>query len=240
MSLQLNRLRTADRLVAGAAIALLASMFLFDWYGESHTGTLPGSNLSGLNYGSTGWETFTYSRWIWLLTIVVALASVVATASAVRLAAWLEPGAIVLLLGAVSAVTILYRIIHHPAASVGFGGFHASNGIKFGIWLGLIAALAIAGGGYLQLRPGRARSFSTLLLSSTSEMIRAIIALAARGGARGKADPAGDPSDRPAPSQEAFTGLTVSGASPPAAPSAAPPAAPQREDKPPPVAGDGG
>ena len=33
-----------------------------------------------------------------------------------------------------------------------FGGFHASYGIKLGIWLGLIAALAIAAGGYLQLR----------------------------------------------------------------------------------------
>ena len=56
------------------------------------------------------------------------------------------------MLGLLSVVLIVYRIVHHPAASASFGGFHASYGIKLGIWLGLLAALAIAAGGYLQLR----------------------------------------------------------------------------------------
>ncbi len=57
-----------------------------------------------------------------------------------------------LLLGAVSALLILFRIVHHPSANASFGGFHASAGIRIGIWLGLAAALTIAGGGYLQTR----------------------------------------------------------------------------------------
>ena len=152
MSLRLSRLRGADRLVAGGAIALSLFMFFFSWFGESVSGALPGTDVSGLGTSSTGWEAFTVRRWIWLLTIVVALTSVAAIASGRRLGASPWPGAIVLLLGALSSLLILYRIVHHPAASVSFGGFDASYGIRLGIWLGLIAALAIAAGGYLQLR----------------------------------------------------------------------------------------
>ena len=89
---------------------------------------------------------------MWLLTILVALASVIARTTRWRPPQWLKPGSVVALLASVSALLIGYRILHHPAASAGFGGFHASFGIRFGIWLGFAAALAIAAGGYLQLR----------------------------------------------------------------------------------------
>lgn len=150
-----RRLRSANRLVAGGALALLVFMFFFDWYGESVQGTLPGRDLSGAGTSLTGWQTFTDSRWMWLATIVVALASVVALAGRWRAPDALQPGSLVALLGAVSAVLILYRIVHHPAASAGFGGFHVSFGIRIGIWLGLAAALAIAAGGFLQARAER-------------------------------------------------------------------------------------
>jgi hypothetical protein len=152
MNLQASRLRSADRLVAGGAIALLIFMFFFDWFGASVSGTLPGANLSGAGSSSSGWDTFTDSRWIWLTTSLVALASVAAVGRGRELRTTLAPGAILLGLGSLSALLILYRIFHHPVAAVSFGGFHASYGIKLGIWLGLIAALAIAAGGYLQLR----------------------------------------------------------------------------------------
>ena len=72
-------------LVAGGAIALFVFMFFFDWFGENVSGTLPGSNLTGASTGYSGWDTFTDSRWIWLLTIVVALASVASIAAGGRL-----------------------------------------------------------------------------------------------------------------------------------------------------------
>jgi hypothetical protein len=152
MSLRLNRLRGADRLVAGGAIALSLFMFVFSWFGERVSGTLPGRDVSGLGSSSTGWEAFPVRRWIWLLTIVVALSTIVAIAGGRRLRASLRPGAILLLLGALSCLLILNRIVDHPTTSLNFPGFHASYGIKLGIWLGLLAALAIASGGYLQLR----------------------------------------------------------------------------------------
>jgi hypothetical protein len=148
---QLSRLRGADRLVAGSALALLLFMFAFSWFGESRKGTLPGSDL-GAGTSLTGWEAFTNSRWVWLLTILVALASVVARVAGPRLPESVKPGSVVALLGGVSVLLIGYRILHHPAASVGFGGFHASFDLRVGIWLGFAAAVAIAAGGYLQLR----------------------------------------------------------------------------------------
>jgi hypothetical protein len=151
MAPALSRLRGGDRLVAGGAAALLLFMFAFDWFGGSFHGTLPGSDLSGAGTSLTGWETFTNSRWVWLLTAIVALASVLMRGDVRRLVGSLQPGFAVALLGALSSLLILYRIVHHPTAGGGFGGFHASYGIRIGIWLGLIASLAIAAGGYLQL-----------------------------------------------------------------------------------------
>jgi hypothetical protein len=142
----------ADRIVAVGALALLLFMFVFSWFGESIAGTLPGSDVSGAGSSATGWEAFTNSRWVWLLTALVALAAVLARAAGRRPPPSIQLGAVVALLGGVSALLIGYRIVHHPTASAGFGGFHASFGIRIGIWLGFAAALAIAGGGYLQLR----------------------------------------------------------------------------------------
>ena len=66
-----------------------------------------------------GWHTFTNSRWIWLLTIIVALGR--RRASPPALLKFESPGAawasIVAGLGALSTLLILYRIIHHPSGA---------------------------------------------------------------------------------------------------------------------------
>jgi hypothetical protein len=152
MELDLGRVRGADRLVAASALALALFMFVFDWFGESLSGTLPGSEPAG-GFGSlTGWQVFTNSRWVWLATVLVALASVPIRAASVRLPGSLPPGSVVAFFGTLSVVLIAYRIVHHPAASAGFAGFHISLGIKAGIWLGLVAAVSLTWGGWLQLR----------------------------------------------------------------------------------------
>jgi hypothetical protein len=112
------------------------------------------SSVAGININvsKSGWDTFTNSRWLWLLTIIVGLASVIAVAAAQRIESPVQPSMIVTGLGALSSIFIFYRIVHHPTASASVGNFHASVGIKVGIWLGLIAALAITYGGYLQMR----------------------------------------------------------------------------------------
>jgi hypothetical protein len=152
MSSGWRQLQRADKLVAVGAVALLIFVFFFDWIGaSSNVSSVTGLNISA-NFGATGWEAFTNSRWIWLITIVVALGAVALVASRRTLDSPIEPSAIVLGLGALSSLLILYRIVHHPSASATIGPVHASVGIRIGIWLGLIAALAITCGGYLQVR----------------------------------------------------------------------------------------
>jgi hypothetical protein len=148
MSFDISRLRRADQIVGAGAVAFFIILFFFKWYGvSSNVGAVSGLNI---NVSRSGWDTFTNSRWIWIITIIVGLGSVVLVATQRKLELPLQPGVIVAGLGALSTVFILYRIVHHPTASASFGSFHASVGIKLGIWLGLIAAMAVTYGGYLQ------------------------------------------------------------------------------------------
>lgn len=152
MSIALARMRLADWLVAAGALALFVFMFFFDWFGGGVAGLPAGAHISGTTIATTGWQTFTSSRWIWLATILVALVSALAAAAAYRLEGPVQLGALTAGFGAVSCVLIVYRIVHHPGATLSLGHLHSSYGIRFGIWLGLVAALAIAYGGYLQTR----------------------------------------------------------------------------------------
>jgi len=150
----LDRRQGARRLIGGGAIALLVFVLLFDWLGvDFGEGGRPAGAIgflpTGLDRSSSGWQAFTVARWIWLATILIALA-VAFSPAVVR--AWPDdgpPGALVVVLGALSSLLILYRIVHHPIADA--AKLHASAHLKLGIWLGLIAALAIAYGGYVQL-----------------------------------------------------------------------------------------
>src|ERR1039457_3551627 len=213
MSFDISRLRRADQIVGAAAIAFFIVLFFFNWYGvSSYVGAVSGLNI---NVSRSGWDTFTNSRWIWIITIIVGLGSVVLVAAQRKLELPLQPGVIVAGLGALSTVFILYRIVHHPTASASFGGFHASVGIKIGIWLGLIAALAVTYGGYLQMQ-AEGTSLSDVR-EQASDAFSGITTAA--GGA----------------SSTASTGEPAAPASPPIPPPAAPPADAGPSGQPPPV-----
>jgi hypothetical protein len=152
VSFDAGRLRPADWLVGAGGVALFVFVFFFDWYGGSVTGLVSGSHIRGAGESTTGWQTFTSSRWLWLATIVVAIGSALAAALSYRLDGPVQLGALTAGFGTVSTALIVYRIAHHPSATVSAGHLKVSFGIKLGIWLGLIAALAVTLGGYLQER----------------------------------------------------------------------------------------
>jgi hypothetical protein len=153
MSFDISRLRRADQIIGAGAIALFIFMFLFKWYGGSSSASIGGVSFSS---SANGWHTFTNSRWIWLITLIVALGMVVLEVGQQKLELPVKPSVIVAGLGALSTLLIAYRILHHPSvgASGTIGGVHYSSsyGIKIGIWLGLIAAAAITYGGYLAMQ----------------------------------------------------------------------------------------
>jgi hypothetical protein len=189
MSFDAHRLRVSGWIGVIGGVALFVFLFFFDWFGGGVSGLPADSHITGTRVSATGWQTFTASRWIWLATIVVALGSALATALDYRFDAPLRPAMVAAGLGALSSGLIIYRIAHHPSASVSVGHLHASYGIKLGIWLGLVAALAITAGGYLQTQDE---------MKPPSEK---------------RTEPPPEASQAP---NEAFSGLTVTPAQPPA------------------------
>lgn len=162
MSFDVNRLCRSDWMTGGGAVAFFVFLFFFDWYGGSYKGTVPIGGSFGASLSSTGWHTFTNSRWIWLLTIIVAIGAVVLVAGQRKLDIPVRPSAVVAGLGALSTLLILYRIVHHPSGGASFAGASFSYGIKIGIWLGLIASVAITYGGYLMMGEESDSSLSDL------------------------------------------------------------------------------
>ncbi len=148
MNFDVNQLRRSDRIVGGGALALFISLFLFKWYGGSASSSF--GNLS-VSSSLNGWHTFHNSRWIWVLTILVAVGLVALRAARREFQSPIPLGALVAGLGALSTLLIFYRIVHHPSGSGNLGLAHYSYGIKIGIWLGLISAAVIAYGGYLAM-----------------------------------------------------------------------------------------
>ena len=152
MSFDFSRLRKSDQIIGGSAIAFFIFLFFFKWYGvSSNVKSFGGVNLGG-SLSVSGWHAFSNSRWIWLITILVALATVAIAVGTLKFESPVQLSVVVAGLGALSTLLILYRIVHHPTASASYGSFHASAGIKIGIWLGLIAAAGVTYGGYLAMR----------------------------------------------------------------------------------------
>lgn len=224
MSFDISRLRRADQIVGGGAIALFIFLFFFKWYGFStNAPSIGGVNVSG-SISYSGWHTFTNSRWIWIITIIVALGAVAIRAGLLKLELPLQPGVLVAGLGALSTLLILYRILDHPSASASFGGVHTSVGIKIGIWLGLIAAGALTYGGYLSMQDE----------GTSLADVREQASQAASSVAASMSSPSEGSASAAAPASEAPTAPPVSDAPasppPPAAPPIPPPAAPPSSD----------
>jgi hypothetical protein len=241
MSFDISRLRRSDQIVGGGAIALFIFLFLFKWYGySSNAPSIAGVNVSS-SYSIDGWHAFQNSRWIWIITIIVALGAVAIASGALELKSPVQLGVLVAGLGALSTLTILYRIVHHPTASASFGSFHASVGIKIGIWLGLIAAAATTYGGYLKMQEegtslsdvrdqaSRAVSSATTSVSSPSEGSPSE-GFASEGSASAAPSPSGTSTAPPVSGTGTGTGAgNGPGADAPAAPPIPPTPAPPSE-----------
>jgi hypothetical protein len=135
--MEVDRLSTGEKIAGVSAVLLFIFMFL-DWFSVSVSNSF-------VNVGSgNAWD------WLDVIPIILLIAIVAAVGVAVvRLTdAVFEPAismnAVVAVLGAISFLLILYRIISPPDS--GFSEIDVSP--EVGIFLGLIAAAGIAFGGY--------------------------------------------------------------------------------------------
>lgn len=135
--MDVDKLSTGEKIAGVSGVLLFIFMFL-DWFSVSVSG--------GLFSATSG------NAWDWLdvIPIILLIAIVAAVGVAVvRLTdAVFEPAismnAVVAVLGAISFLLILYRIISPPDS--GFSEVDVSPAV--GIFLGLVAAAGIAYGGY--------------------------------------------------------------------------------------------
>jgi hypothetical protein len=131
-----------EMLAGIAGLALLLIMFLFAWY--SWPGTA-GAALNGLDAFDA------YGDWLNLILVFAAFSGMALGlfgSGVSRLPLSLSVAATVL--GGLSAILVLICIISTPSVpSFGAGGLEeGSLGVEPGAWLGLIAAIALAVGGY--------------------------------------------------------------------------------------------
>jgi hypothetical protein len=138
----LDRLRLGEKIVGVSAILLFIFMF-FDWFSASVSGG--GTSVSE---GADAWTALDNIPIVLVIAIVVALGMV-----AIKLfeVAWEPPVAASLVVGALSAlslVLILYRIIDTPGGGGSFGPISVDISPAFGIFLALIAAGGMTYGAY--------------------------------------------------------------------------------------------
>lgn len=140
-----DRLSTGEKIAGGSAVLLFIFMF-FDWFSVDvsvNTGTFAGSASEGGN----AWEAFSVIDLVLLLTVVVAVAVAVIRLSDALVEPPVSLNAIAAVLGGLSVLLIVYRIIDTPDAG-SFPGVSVDVSPSIGIFLGLIAAVGIAYGSY--------------------------------------------------------------------------------------------
>jgi hypothetical protein len=139
MGLRPSRLRWPEWLIGAGGVVLLAAMVLMPWYTLTLSSRPPGP-VYLVPQQLDGWHGLKIAHWLLVLTVLVALA--VAFFQAQRRAPALPVSLTVfaLILGAVSTLWLIVRLIDPPGGR-GIGG-----------WIGLLGAAAVAYGGYASLR----------------------------------------------------------------------------------------
>jgi hypothetical protein len=133
MNLGIERLGQGERIAAGSALALFACMFL-SWFNFSYT-------------ASNAWESLHYISPILAISIMATLGIALAKVREFDIGE-IPGGLVVFVLGCLSALLILFRLID-PVSTPGIEGGSTSGSIEAGAFLSFFAALGIAAGGYI-------------------------------------------------------------------------------------------
>lgn len=142
----LERMSRGDRVAGGGAILLIVSLFL-PWYGFDFSGVdVPDNGFTKLVEGITvnAFKALDYIDVVLLLIGVAVLAVVFLMANGNlddSLRSWIET------VGSFAALAVIFRMFDQPNPA-------QLVTLKYGIYLSVIGALAIAVGGYLNRSDG--------------------------------------------------------------------------------------
>jgi hypothetical protein len=148
--MEADRLSTGEKVSAVSAILLFVFMF-FDWFGVEVSGVPGFSGTVSGSGGGSAWDALDVIPIFLMLAIVAAIGVAVIRLTDADVEPPVSMNAIVAGLGGFAVLLILYRIVSPPDFG-SFGGVSVDATLKFGIFLGLIAAAGIAYGGYAAMR----------------------------------------------------------------------------------------
>jgi uncharacterized membrane protein YhaH (DUF805 family) len=146
--MEVDKLSTGEKVSAASAVLLFIFMF-FDWFGVEVSGV--GGFSGTFAGGGSAWDVLDFIPIILMLTIVAAIAVAVIRLTDADVEPPVSMNAVVAALGGLSVLLILFRIIDPPGIG-SYPGVSIDTTLKFGIFLGLLAAAGIAYGGYSAMR----------------------------------------------------------------------------------------
>ena len=137
---------------AGGALVLLISVF-FSWYTATASVSLPGGGSISRSVSGSGWDSGDGAKLVFLLALVILVAwAVDLFADSVTLP---FPAAMVaLVLGAAALLVCVIKFFSKPGGSdlTTLGGtLHISVSVAWGLYLAILAAIAVIVGAYLHM-----------------------------------------------------------------------------------------
>ena len=140
--MDVHKLNTGEKIAGVSAVLLFIFMF-FDWFTVNISG---GEGLVSFSAGGSAWDVFSWIDLFLLLTVIVAVAVAVIRLSDAIVEPPFSINAAVAILGGLSVLFIIYRLIDPPIDTGGLPGVDVGRAI--GVYLGLLASAGIAYGGY--------------------------------------------------------------------------------------------
>jgi hypothetical protein len=143
--MDLDKLSSGEKIAGVSSIVLFIFMF-FDWFTVEVSGG-NGIFSASASAGGSAWDALDWIPIVLVVTIVAGLGIAVLRLMDSPYEPPVSGNAIVAILGAVSFLLILYRIIDPPGAG-SVPGLSVDVSPAFGIFVSLVAAAGIAYGGY--------------------------------------------------------------------------------------------
>ncbi|MDQ6806536.1 MAG: hypothetical protein M3065_16575 [Actinomycetota bacterium] len=140
MELDAGRISRGESVAGGGGIVMLAALFLLPWFEVRGPAGRPAATAAS-SVSLDGWHALTTTRWFLLVTVAAALALVLLTLSQRAPALPVVASMVSCVLGGLSSLLLLYRIIDHAGLTA-----------RAGLYVAFVATLAVGYGGYLSLR----------------------------------------------------------------------------------------
>jgi hypothetical protein len=144
-----SKLSRYDWVVVAGMILMFIALFL-TWYRvellqqllSELQGTLKGASVDTHGFSANGWH-YSSAVLAWLLTVVATAVVLLKSFPGITFRQPLSESLTVMALGAIAFLLVLYRLIAVPAPSEAFGR-------GAGIFVALLATVAVAAGGFLK------------------------------------------------------------------------------------------